>query len=121
MGQLHYVCTDGAKAVVGRTASAVSRIKAIAKNRSRVYCIIHRQVCIISQEYSTFLENYPHGVRKNKKRYGIGRIHTCLLLYIEVRWLSRGKILLRLFELRESGEFDCFPTLKEFYEEVGTD
>ena len=28
--------------------------------------------------------------------------HRCLLIYTEIRWLSRGKLLTRVFELRES-------------------
>jgi hypothetical protein len=41
------VCTDGGKAMVGKTAGAVSRIKAIAKNCSSSHCIIHSQALAV--------------------------------------------------------------------------
>jgi hypothetical protein len=31
----------------------------------------------------------------------MGSLHNCLLTHTVVRWLSRGKILVRLFELRQ--------------------
>ncbi len=37
---------------------------------------------------------------------GMGSEHTELLLYTEVHWLSRGKVLNRLFELQN--EVCCF-------------
>lgn len=108
------VCTDGAKAMVGKTAGAVSRIKTIAKNCSSSHCIIHRQALAVKKmpvslktvlEESVKLINFIKSRPLNMRLFKIlcddmGSLHTSLLLHTEVRWLSRGKILLRLFELR---------------------
>jgi hypothetical protein len=40
----------------------------------------------------------------------MGSLHNCLSTHTEVRWLSRGKILVRLFELR--AEIIVFFSLK---------
>lgn len=108
------ICTDGAKAMVGKTAGAVARIKAVAKNCSSSHCIIHRQALAAknmpfplktvldeSVKIINFIKSRPLNMRLFKTLCDdMGSMHTSLLLHTEVRWLSRGKILLRLFELR---------------------
>jgi hypothetical protein len=100
--------------MVGKTAGAVSRIKPIAKNCSSSHCIIHRQALAVknmplslktvldeSVKIINFIKSRPLNMRLFRILCDdLGRIHTSLLLHTEVRWLSRGKILLQLFELR---------------------
>lgn len=43
------ICTDGAKAMVGKTAGVVSRIKEVTNNCSNSHCILHRQALAIKK------------------------------------------------------------------------
>ncbi|GFU02894.1 zinc finger BED domain-containing protein 5 [Trichonephila clavipes] len=104
------VCTDGAKAMTGNTAGLVSRIKIKAPNCSSSHCILHRQAPAMKQMPSNLklvMEEAVKIILSNHDRYNpdctiedYGSKHKTLLLHTEVRWLSRGKTLTRLFELR---------------------
>ncbi|XP_031337243.1 zinc finger BED domain-containing protein 5-like [Photinus pyralis] len=109
------ICTDGAKSMVGKTAGAVARIKQVAKNCTSSHCVIHRQA-LVSKKMPIDLKNTLDEVVKiinfiksrplNNRVFKIlcddmGSLHSSLLLHTEVRWLSRGKILVRFFELRD--------------------
>jgi len=43
------ICTDGAKAMVGKTAGVVSRIKEVTNICSNSHCILHRQALAIKK------------------------------------------------------------------------
>ncbi|KAL4104871.1 hypothetical protein QTP88_020147 [Uroleucon formosanum] len=43
------ICTDGAKAMVGKTAGVVLRIKEVTNNCSNSHCILHRQALAIKK------------------------------------------------------------------------
>lgn len=109
------VCTDGAKAMVGKTAGAVARIKEVATKCTSSHCILHRQALAVKKmplSLTTVLNeavkiiNFIKARPLNMRLFHIlcddmGSIHKSLLLHTEVRWLSRGKSLVRLFELRQ--------------------
>lgn len=109
------VCTDGAKSMVGIIAGAVTRIKRVAKNCSSSHCILHRHAlatkkmpetlkCVLDDAVKiiNYIKSRPLQSRLFKILCAdMGSEHSCLLLHTEVRWLSRGKILVRLFELRD--------------------
>ena len=108
------ICTDGAQSMVGKVNGVVSRIKAVAPNCTSSHCVLHRQA-LVSKKISTDLKNVLDEAvkiinfikaRPLQSRLfkllcdDMGSEHTALLLHTEVRWLSRGKVLVRLFELR---------------------
>lgn len=114
------ICTDGAKAMVGKTAGAVAKIKNLAPNCTNSHCILHRQALAVkkmplslkkvldeSVKIINFIKSRPLQTRLFKILCeDMGSVHKALLLHTEVRWLSRGKVLVRLFELRsELGTF----------------
>lgn len=108
------ICTDGAKAMTGKTAGAVSRMKNKAPNCSSSHCILHRQALAMKQMPSNLklvmdeavkIINFIKSRPLQSRLFSLlcedyGSKHKTLLLHTEVRWLSRGKTLTRLFELR---------------------
>lgn len=108
------VCTDGAKAMTGKISGAIAKIKEKAKGCSSSHCVLHRHALAMKKmppfikevlDETVKIINFIKSRSKNTRLFKIlcddmGSLHTSLLLHTEIRWLSRGKSLMRLFELR---------------------
>uniref|UniRef100_UPI003AABA6E5 zinc finger BED domain-containing protein 5-like n=1 Tax=Centroberyx gerrardi TaxID=166262 RepID=UPI003AABA6E5 len=109
------VSTDGARAMLGQHSGVVGRVKAVAPQVASVHCSIHRQALATKKmppDLKTVLDEAVKAVNFIKSRPLQSRLfavlcgemdsdHHQLLLHTEVRWLSRGKVLTRLSELRD--------------------
>ncbi|GFY64140.1 zinc finger BED domain-containing protein 5 [Trichonephila inaurata madagascariensis] len=101
--------------MTARVSGAVTWIKQFSKNCNSTHCILHRYALVSKRIWVTFKSVlnemvkiiYFIKIKSLKPRIfkimceDIGNLHTTLLLHMEVRWLSRGKMLLRIFELRK--------------------
>lgn len=108
------VCTDGARAMSGQYGGLQALIKTKAPNAKWTHCIIHREALAaknISPELNFVMETVIKVVnfiktRPVKARFfqklceDLGAVHTSLLYYCNSRWLSRGDVLSRVYELR---------------------
>ncbi len=117
------VCTDGAASMTGRKNGLIARIKNINPNIRANHCIIHRQALAskkISPELNDTMNlvinvvNFMKSKALNSRLFSVlceevGTNHRCLLLHSEIRWLSRGRVVQRIFELRDE--------VKKFLEE----
>uniref|UniRef100_K7FPI3 BED-type domain-containing protein n=1 Tax=Pelodiscus sinensis TaxID=13735 RepID=K7FPI3_PELSI len=86
----------------------------VAPNCTSSHCILHRHALVvknISPSLKNVLDEAVQIINYIKTRplqsrlfkimcEDMGSQHTALLLHTEVRWLSQGKVLVRLFELR---------------------
>lgn len=109
------ICTDGARSMSGRFQSIQALVKQESPQCVWTHCMIHREA-LASKEMSPGLNivlttvvtvvNYIK-MRPLKSRIfsalckDMGSVHSQLLFYCEARWLSRGKFLQRVYELRE--------------------
>lgn len=108
------VCTDGAASMTGRHTGLVARIRAVAPHIMSTHCMIHREALAskhLSNDFAEILSdcvkivNFIKAKPLNNRLFAklcaeSGAEHKHLLLHAEVRWLSRGKVIERLFELR---------------------
>ena len=109
------ICTDGARTMCGRNSSVVTKILERNPNASWTHCNLHR-AALVSKHLSdnfknvlntsvkivNFIKSKPLQTRLFEKLCEeMGSNHRTLLLHTEIRWLSRGKVLTRLGELRE--------------------
>uniref|UniRef100_A0A2S2Q132 Zinc finger BED domain-containing protein 5 n=1 Tax=Sipha flava TaxID=143950 RepID=A0A2S2Q132_9HEMI len=109
------LCTDGARAMCGRNSSVITKIREINLNVPWMHCNIHREALVsksLSDDFRSVLNtsvkivNYIKAKPLQSRLFEklceeMGSNHKLLLLHSEVRWLSRGKVLTRLVELRE--------------------
>uniref|UniRef100_A0A8C3HDY0 Uncharacterized protein n=1 Tax=Chrysemys picta bellii TaxID=8478 RepID=A0A8C3HDY0_CHRPI len=108
------ICTYGATSMTGKYTGFVARTKKVASKVSWTHCSIHiqalttkhmleglKEMLVKAVKMVNFIKSWP----TNSRIFHVlceemGSIHDCLLTHTEVRWLSQGKILVRLFELR---------------------
>ncbi len=106
-------CTDGAPAMLGSKSRFQKRVREVAPNVKEVLCMIHR-FALASKTLPDELCKTLEAVVKCINFVKAGDLNSCLfqnfcrdvdsehealLLYSKVRWLSRGNVMNRVFEL----------------------
>ena len=108
------ICTDGAPVMLGCRSGLVTKVKDAAKNAVSTHCVIHREALasrILSAEFMETLAVAKKVVKFIKGNDCNTRLfhemcrdmesdHQQLLYDTEIRWLSSGNMLARVYELR---------------------
>ena len=116
------ICTDGAPAMLGNCSGFAALLRKEIHSLKITHCFLHRHALAAKTlpfklkkalEICVKVVNTIRGGALNHRLFQLfcnelGKGQTVLLYYTEVRWLSRGRVLSRLFELRdEIKEFLC--------------
>ncbi|XP_067949769.1 protein FAM200C-like [Watersipora subatra] len=112
-GKLIGVCTDGAPAMLGCRAGFAQLVKEKNPLEVSTHCFIHRQA-LAAKTLPKGLQEHLSSVIKvvnfikgsalqtclfHKLCKDMDAVHSSLLFHTEVRWLSKGSMLLRFFNL----------------------
>ena len=109
------ICTDRAAATTGRLSGFTTQVKEVASECESTHCVIHREMLAswkMSPEFNNVLQYVIKIINHVKVHALNSRLftqlceemdaeHTRLLLYTEMRWLSKDGSLARVFELWE--------------------
>lgn len=130
------VCTDGAAAMTGSKKGFVSYVKQKNPTLQFTHCCIHREALMVKNLPEELLNTMNQCIKivniiksraLNSRMFEIlcaemGAEYESLLFYTEIRWLSRGKVLARLFELRyEVREFLLNQNMPDLYQYLDDD
>lgn len=122
------ICTDGAPSMTGSIKGFITLAKQRNENLIITHCFLHREALVaktIGNDFRSVLDKTIEMINYIKRRPlksrllsqicdELGTQHCNLLLHTEVRWLSRGRILSRVYELRD-------PMLQLFEQENKTE
>jgi len=109
------LCTDGAPAMLGNKSGFAARVKKEVPHVTVTHCVLHRHALAaktLPEQLKNVLSivvsavNFIRGQALNHRLFKvfcdeIGAEHNVLLYHTEVRWLSRGRVLTRVFELHK--------------------
>ncbi|CAM1298524.1 Uncharacterised protein r2_g811 [Pycnogonum litorale] len=114
-------CTDGAPAMLGAKSGFQTLVKRLSPGVSGIHCMIHRQALAsktLPNALATVLDetvqivNFIKGGGLNSRLFkklcgDMDADHQVLLFHTNVRWLSKGNVTRRVFELREELKLFC--------------
>ena len=113
---MYGVCTYGAQDILGSKSGFQSRVKKLAPQENGINCIIHRYA-LASKTLPTSLQEVLESVIKMVNYVKTQALNTrlfkelckemnadyeVLIFYTAVRWLSKGRVINRVFEMKES-------------------
>ena len=109
------VCTDGAQALQGCRSGLQRLVISASPKAIGTHCMIHRKVLatkILPQEFQDIMKSAVSVVNFAKTSASTSSLfsklcreldasNNVLLFHTDVRWLSRSKVLTRVFDLRD--------------------
>lgn len=107
-------CTDGAPAMLGNKSSFQASVKKLNPKIKGTHCMIHRQALAsktlpkslsVALEQTITIVNFVKSSALNSRLFkqlcaSMDSNHQMLLYHTNVRWLSKGNVTDRVFELR---------------------